>query len=113
MHEFTQFLQAREVFERARHAHIGLATNPIFHGFNIVIGHFLYRFNGGSIGFAEIGHHLRQMGALLGIQRRKFGQAGIAQRLKPGQFHLHAAVHKAVFAHQWTQRVQFGAVAAI
>ena len=76
--EFAQLLQARKVFEHPVHAHIGLATNPVFHGFDIVVGDFFYRFDGGGIGFAKVGHHLRQMGAFFCAQRGKFWQARVA-----------------------------------
>ena len=46
-------------------------------------------------------------------QRRELGHTDVAQGDKPSHFHLNTALHKAVFAHEQLQRLEFVGVTPI
>ena len=94
-------------------ARLKFGFEPVLHGFHIVVGGFFDVLDRLSVGAREIAHQTQQIGPRARRQGFEFFKTGVAQRNKPGDFDLHAAVHVAQFAHHRAQRVQLGGVAAV
>jgi hypothetical protein len=90
-----------------------LRLDPVLHSLDVVVGRFLNRLDGQRILRRESLHQAQQMLTGCEAQGGKFLQTHLAQRDKPGDFNLHAAVHVALLAHEGAQARQFAGIAAI
>ncbi|MNV58058.1 hypothetical protein D3C71_1504170 [compost metagenome] len=94
-------------------ARLELALDPVFDGFDVVVCCFFDLFDGGGVSFGEVLDQAEQIGAGARGQGLELGKTGIRQGNEPGHFHLHTAVHVAVFAHDGAQGGKFAGVTAV
>jgi hypothetical protein len=108
---------AGEVDEFGRGRQFGhvlhLLLEPVFDRLDVVVGDRLDGLDAFRVGLAELGGQLVEQRRGLRGKRLDFREAGLRQRLQPGDLDFHAVVHETGFGQDGTQRVGLGGVAAV